>query len=140
MKFYDAESQILGRMCSKIAKELLKGEKIVVVNAEKAVISGNPKAIIEEYKRKRERGDPKKGPFFPRYPDQIFRRTVRGMLPWHKPKGRKALKNLRVYIGIPTELKNKKFEKIKEADVSKLRTKYITLEKVSLALGAKKRW
>jgi len=140
MKIYDAENQILGRLCSKIAKQLLEGEKIVVVNAEKAVISGNPKKIIEEYKRRRERGTPHHGPFVSRLPDEIFRRAVRGMLPWHKPRGRKAFRNLKVFIGIPENLKKEKFEKIEEADASKLKTKHITLEEISLALGAKKRW
>lgn len=140
MIIYDAKNQILGRLCSIIAKKLLEGEKIIVVNAEKAVISGKPKVIVEEYRKKRERGDPIHGPFYPRYPDRIFRRTVRGMLPWKKPKGRKALKNLKVFIGVPEDLKNKSFEKVKEADVKKLKTKYITLERISLLLGAKKRW
>jgi large subunit ribosomal protein L13 len=138
MKIYDAENQILGRLCSKIAKQLLKGEKIVVVNAEKAVISGNPKKIIEEYKRRKERTTPHRGPFVSRYPNEIFRRTVRGMLPWHKPKGRKAFKNLKVFCGIPENLKKEKFEKIEEADASKLKTKYLTLEEIALALGWKK--
>jgi len=140
MKIYDAENQILGRLCSRIAKQLLKGEKIIVVNAEKAVISGKSEMIIEKYKKRREIGSPKHGPFVSRYPDEIFRRAVRGMLPWHKPKGRKAFKNLKVFIGIPEDLKKEKFEKIEEADASKLKTKHITLEEISLALGAKKRW
>jgi large subunit ribosomal protein L13 len=140
MKIYDAENQILGRLCTKIAKQLLEGEKIVVVNTEKAVISGNPKAIIKEYKERRERRTPHHGPFISRYPDEIFRRAVRGMLPWHKSRGRKALKNLRVFIGIPENLKKEKFEKVEEANASKLKAKYITLEEIALALGVKKRW
>jgi large subunit ribosomal protein L13 len=136
----DAENQILGRIASKIAKKLLEGEKIFVVNCEKAVISGNPKYAVKKYLQKIQRGDPKHGPFFPRTPDGIFRRTVRGMLPWDRAKGRKAFKNLKVFIGIPEELKNEKFEKISEADASKLKCEYITLEELSLALGAKKRW
>jgi large subunit ribosomal protein L13 len=140
MKIYDAENQILGRLCSRIAKQLLKGEKIIVVNAEKAVISGKSEMIIEKYKKRREIGSPKHGPFISRYPDEIFRRAVRGMLPWHKPKGRKAFKNLRVFIGVPEDLKGEKFEKIEEANANKLKTKFVTLEEIALALGAKKRW
>ncbi|MEM7825708.1 MAG: 50S ribosomal protein L13 [Candidatus Aenigmatarchaeota archaeon] len=136
----NAENQVLGRIASKIAKKLLEGEKIFVVNCEKAVISGNPKSTVKNYFEKVHRGDPKHGPFFPRTPDGIFRRTVRGMLPWDKAKGRKAFKNLKVFIGIPEELKNKKFEKFDDADASKLECKYITLEDLSLSLGAKKTW
>lgn len=143
MKIYDAENQVLGRLCSIIAKKLLSGEEVTIVNAEKAVISGKPETIVKKYFEKIKRGDVYHGPFFPKYPDQIIRRTVRGMLPWDRAKGRKAFKKLKVFIGVPEELKNKSKEKIKEADASKLRTrliKFITLEELSLALGAKKRW
>jgi large subunit ribosomal protein L13 len=140
MKIYDASNQILGRLASRIAKDLLNGEKVYVVNAEKAVLSGNPKKKKEFYLERIRRGDPIKGPFFPRYPDAIFRRTVRGMIPWHKPKGREAYKRLKVFIGVPEELKNKTMKKFKDADASKLKTKYITLGELSVILGAKKRW
>jgi len=140
MKIYNAENQILGRMCTYIAKALLKGEDVVVVNAEKAVLSGNPRWKKEHYQIKVKRGDPKKGPFFPKYPDDIFRRTVRGMLPWHQVKGRNAYKKLKVFIGMPEEHKNKQAEKIKVADATKLKTAYTTLSDISVSIGAKKRW
>jgi len=142
MKIYDASNKILGRLCSIIAKELLKGEEVVVVNCEKAILAGNPKSRIEQYLQRIHTGDPLKGPFFPRYPDEIFRRAIRGMLPWKKEKGRKAFKRLKVFIGLPKEYEGKKFEeiKIKGIDKSKLKCKYITLEELSLAIGAKKRW
>jgi large subunit ribosomal protein L13 len=136
---YDAKNQILGRLATKIARKLLEGERVFVVNAEKAVISGDPRYTIELYKKRRARGDPKKGPFFPRTPDGMFRRAVRGMLPWHKHRGREAFRRLRVYVGMPEELKGKGLLKVKEADVTKLRTKYITLGRLALELGAKKR-
>lgn len=140
MKIYDAENQILGRMASVIAKDLLNGEKIVVVNCEKSVLSGNAKWKKEFYFHRTERGDPHHGPFFPKQPDGIFRRTVRGMLPWDKTRGRNAYKNLRVFVGIPEEMKNKSFEKVKVADAEKLKIKYTTLADLSLLIGAKKRW
>lgn len=137
MKIYDAENQILGRLCSVIAKELLKGEDIFVVNAEGAVMSGNPKAKTDFYLHRISRGDPIHGPFFPKRSDEIFRRTVRGMLPWDKSRGREAFRNLRVFVGVPEELKNNTFEKVKSADAEKLRTKFITLQKISRAIGGK---
>ena len=136
---YDAENQILGRLCSVVAKQLLQGKAVVVVNAEKAVIAGKPETTKKEYLAKAARGDPLKGPFFPRTPDGILRRTVRGMLPWHKPRGRQAYKRLKVYTGVP-EAYAKAMEKIKNADADKLKTKYITLGELAIALGAKKRW
>lgn len=135
MKVYDAENQILGRFASVIAKELLKGEKIVVVNSEKAVLSGNPKSKVEFYFHRIERGDPIHGPFFPKKPNQILRRTVRGMLPWDRTRGREAFKNLKVFVGVPEQLKNKNFEKVALADASRLKTKYIKLHEISDAIG-----
>ena len=140
MKIYDAENQILGRLSSVIAKELLNGEKVIIVNCEKAVVSGSPEFTIKKYLEKIQRGYPTKGPFFPKQPDGIFRRTVRGMLPWKKPKGRNVFRNLKVFIGVPDEFKNRKFEKLKDADAGKLKTKYISLGDISIAIGGKKRW
>lgn len=140
MKIYDAENQVLGRVCTFIAKDLLKGEIVTVVNAEKAVLTGNARWKKEHYEGKLKRGSPFKGPFFPRYPDDIFRRTVRGMLPWHSSRGRSAFRNLKVFIGIPEELKSIQGEKIKIADANKLRTTYTTLGDLSTSIGAKKRW
>ena len=140
MRIFDAENQILGRLSATVAKELLKGEKVFVVNCEKSVLAGNPKYKLSRYLEKIQKGDVKKGPFFPKTPDGIFRRTVRGMLPIKKPSGRAAFKNLRVFIGVPEEFKNRTLEKVKSADSDKLKTKYIILEDLSTSLGAKKRW
>ena len=140
MIVYDAENQVLGRLSSTIAKQLLKGENVTIVNCEKAVISGSPKDTEGKYKEKIKRGDVFHGPYFPRTPDGIFRRTVRGMLPWDRPKGRKAYKNLKVFIGVPEKLKNKQMVKTKDADANKLKCKSINIGKLSISLGAKKRW
>jgi len=140
MIVYNAKDQVLGRICSAIAKNLLNGEKVFVVNCEKAVVAGNPKYTQNRYLEKIWRGDVKHGPFFPKTPDGIFRRTVRGMLPWHEPKGRNAYKNLRVFIGLPEEFKDKELRRIEKADASKLRTKCMSLGELSLAIGGRKRW
>jgi large subunit ribosomal protein L13 len=139
MKVYDAENQILGRMASVIAKELLKGESITVINCEKSVLTGNWKWKKDFYIHRHNRGDANHGPFFPREPDGIFRRTVRGMLPWDKSRGREAYKRLRVYVGRPDEIKVEA-QKIKAADAEKLTSKYTTLGEISEMIGAKKRW
>lgn len=140
MKIYDASDQIIGRLSTRVAKDLLKGESVHIVNCEKAVMSGKPKFKKKHYLGRRQRGDPKHGPFYPRTPKGIVRRTVRGMLPFHKPRGREAFKNLRVHVGVPEELKNQSFIKLKEADAKKLRCKRITIEELSISLGATKRW
>jgi len=142
MKIYDASNQILGRFCSVVAKELLKGERVVVVNAEKAVVAGRPRYTLEKYAHKYERGDPIHGPFFPKQPDRILRRTVRGMLPWDRARGRAAYKRLHVHVGVPDELKGSEnnFMKVEAADASKLKTKFITVGQIAMHIGAKKRW
>jgi len=129
----DAENAILGRLAAKIAKELLKGQQIIVINSEKVVITGNSKAVIKRFFGKRERGDLHKGPFYPRYPDKLLRRVVRGMLPYKKQRGMKAMRRLRVYMGNPENLKGEKISKT----LDELKSKYITLEDLCKNLGAK---
>jgi len=55
----------------------------------------------------------------------------------NKPRGRNAYKRLRVYIGVPPELsgREEEFIRFREADVSRLKRKYITLYEVSKHLG-----
>ncbi len=136
-RIIDAEGHILGRLSSYIAKRLLEGERIVVVNAEKVIITGNPENVFERYKEKYDRGSKEKGPYFPRHPEKIFKRTVRGMLPWKTGKGREAYRRLRVFIGVPDELKNKELEKIEIALYEKVSKseRYVLLEDISSYLG-----
>ncbi len=126
----DAKNMVLGRLASIVAKKLLNGEEVNVVNAGKAVIVGKPKSITEEYKEKRSRGDPYHGPFFPRTPERIFKRTVRGMLPYKTPRGKEALKRLRVFISIPSDLEGQEFIIVKEAE-NKGEEKFTLLEKIA---------
>ena len=130
----DATDVVMGRLASTTAKKLLCGEDVIIINAEKAVITGKKKMIFERFLHKRERGDPKKGPFYPRYPDMIVRRVIRGMLPYKKAKGRAALKKLRVYNRNPENFK-KVQRLVKSTD--DLECKYITLQDLSRRMGAK---
>ena len=56
-------------------------DKVVIVNAEKAIVTGSPASIMATYHAKYELNHARKGPYFPRMPDMILKRTVRGMLP-----------------------------------------------------------
>ncbi|WP_457591374.1 50S ribosomal protein L13 [Geoglobus sp.] len=133
----DASGHILGRLSSYIAKRLLEGEKIVVVNAEKAIITGSPENVFERYKEKYDRGSKEKGPYFPRHPEKIFKRTVRGMLPWKSRRGREAYRRLRVFMGVPEQLRNREFERVDAALYEKVSKteKYVYLADVSRYLG-----
>jgi large subunit ribosomal protein L13 len=132
----DATGLILGRLSSCIAKSLLKDEnlEIAVVNAEKCIISGSRKRVLEHYLGKRELNHPRKGPFFPRMPDMIVKRTIRGMLPYQQPRGRNALKRVKVYIGEPKEFKDSKKGTYDDAKNKGLEY-YIELGEVSRTLG-----
>ena len=131
----DATDATLGRLSTNTAKRLLKGEEITIINSEKAIISGKKPAIKDRYKQKREVGTYRKGPFYPRMPDQIVKRTIRGMMPYQTPHGRNAFKKLKCYVGIPKEFEGKKTENITDAERKPV--DFITVEELSKSLGAK---
>ena len=133
----DADGLIMGRLASLVAKKLLEGEEVKIVNAESVVITGTKHKILQRYKEKRARTNKHHGPFFPRMPDRILKRTVRGMLPYKQYKGRKAFKRLRVYIGVPDKIEKDKIESYEQFHIknSNART-YIRLGELSRLLGA----
>jgi len=131
----NADGLIVGRMSSKVAKRLLNGEKVIIVNAEKAVLSGKKKSKVTEAKEFLEVGAPRKGPFHYRRPDRILRKTVRGMLPFKQPKGKNAYKKLKVFIGVPEDLKGQQMITLKEAQAAKLKGPYFTLAELAKEIG-----
>jgi len=142
----NAEGHILGRLCTFVAKKALLGEDVIVVNAEKAVISGNRDVIFRKELEKlkiRNLGNPKKGPFHQKRPDRFVRRSIRGMLPWKKSRGREAFKRVMVYIGIPEEEIRKRHNidikkaKIEDLNEMKKDIKGITVGEVCRFIGGK---
>lgn len=132
----NAQDLILGRMASIVAKRALEGETIAIVNVEKAVVSGTRERVTANYNRKRQRGSVEGGPFFPRRPDHIAKRTVRGMLPYKRKVGRDALKRVKAYVGVPVEFRESQMETLDEAHVSRLSApRYMTLGSISSFLG-----
>jgi ribosomal protein L13, archaeal/eukaryotic len=131
---------VLGRLASQVAKRLLNGETIIIVNVEKAVIKGNWLSIVREWEHRYEiksvinpfRHSPK------RYvrPDKYFRSVVKRMLPYRKAKGKSALSRLKVYIGVPAELVNQRFESVDVARVNATKGFY-TLETIAKRFGWK---
>jgi large subunit ribosomal protein L13 len=133
----DATGLVLGRLASVTAKNLLAGEEVKIVNAEKALVTGGKDSIFIEYSQTRDRGHKERGPYFPRRPEMILKRTVRGMLPYKMRRGRDAFSRLRIFVGIPRELKGMPLE---QPTAAKMRTesnnKYIELGALSRRLGA----
>lgn len=138
MSVINADGLILGRLASIVAKRLLKGETISIVNADKAVISGSPEATFDNYKTSVDRGTRERGPYFPRRPDQIVKRTVRGMLPKKRATGIEALSRLKVYVGIPSLVGREEMSSIPEASMTRLGTiRYMYLGDLSRKLGSR---
>lgn len=131
----NAENLVLGRLSSLAAKKALVGEKVDIINSERSIIIGTKANILKKYHRKRAMGRPHVGPFFPRRPDLIVKRTIRGMLPYKQEKGRKAFKNIKCYMNIPSSLKDKKAETFPSAQISPKVLKFITLKELSKELG-----
>jgi|SRR3989344_2797596 len=124
----DAENLILGRMATCVAKKALLGEKVDIVNCEKAIITGSKEKIVEKYRRIVELGGPFKGPYLTRLPDRFVRRVIRGMLPYKQGRGKEAFHRVMCYISVPYELKNQKMIKLEEADISRVKSlKYMTV-------------
>lgn len=114
----DGRDHLLGRLCSIIAKELLNGQKIVVVRAEHIAISGSlfrNKIRYWQFLKKRMNTNPARGPFHQRAPSKIVERTVRGMIPHKTARGKAALSKLQVFEGVPPQFLSVKKQCVPQA-------------------------
>jgi len=109
----DAESQILGRLASKIAQVLRgkhkvnfvphmdNGDCVVVINAEKIMVTGNKEQNKSYFRHTGYVGGVKMTSLAHlrrTYPERIIEKAVKGMLP-HNKLGRRMLGHLKVYSG-----------------------------------------
>ena len=109
----DANDQLLGRMASKIAKIIRGkhkanftphmdcGDNVVVINADKVILTGNKENSKEYWRHTGYPGGQKTVSYkkmLETYPDRVINNAVKGMLP-HNKLGRKLLKHLKVYKG-----------------------------------------
>lgn len=134
----NAEGHILGRLSTNVAKRLLNGEDVIVVNAEKAIITGNRDVILDNYQAKYKRGKQINGPFFPKRADLILKRTVRGMIPFKTSRGREVYRHLTVFVGVPKDMAAAKMERVESA-TNLWTDKYVTLGEVAEHLGSRLR-
>src|SRR5512136_2950264 len=118
----NGEGLLLGRLASLVAQRGLAGEEIAIVNAEKAIISGSRARVLANYRHKVERGasGTRWGPFVPRRPDHLMKRTIRGMLPYKRPRGVDALKRIKCYVGVPAGFVGKDMEVVDDAHMNRL--------------------
>ena len=134
----DGTNHIAGRLSSNVAKLLLQGNRVAVINSEKIMISGRKKNIVNEYKKFLEISSilhPKHGPFHPRRPDTVLSRMVRGMLPRDKPSGKKALSRLRVYVGVPKDVKSLEKTQFEKSMIRKSSASYTTMGDLGRNIG-----
>ena len=109
----DANGQTLGRMCSKVAK-LLRGkykpnftphvdcgDNVIVINAEKIILSGNKWESKEYIRYTGYPGGQRSltaNELFAKDPTRLVEKSVKGMLPKNK-LGANLFRNLKVYVG-----------------------------------------
>ena len=134
----DGNEAILGRVAAYAAKQALLGSTVKIVNSEKLVVSGAPRTTIDEAKRMKTMGVPRKGPYYSRLPDRYVRRVVRGMLPYKSAHGRDAYARVLCYLGVPTEFANETLVRVPGADASKLpNRKRVTIGRICAEFGGK---
>jgi len=143
----DASGLVLGRMSSYAAKHALRGNTVVIVNAEKAVVVGKPDIILAKNLKKldiKNMASLNVGPYHHKRPDKFVRRSVRGMLPYVNPRGREAYKRVMAYMGAPADeikrLQGVDIGKEKKADLKNLRNtgdSYLTVGEISRFIGGK---
>ena len=101
----DGKDHLLGRLASSIAKELLNGQRVVVVRCEAICKSGSlfrNKVEWMEFLNKKATHNPRKWFVHYRSPSRTLWRTIRGMVSHKTPRGAAALGKLKVFEGMPT--------------------------------------
>lgn len=135
----NAEGLVAGRLASKIAKALINGETVTILNAEKALLIGNKTSILARYKVRVDaavKSNPHRGPKYDRIPSKMLRKMIKGMLPNKKKTAERLLNNLSIYNSVPSEFKEIENEVIEEAKFSE-RHDATTLGEIAKLLGGK---
>jgi large subunit ribosomal protein L13 len=137
----DARDCILGRVASEVAQRAMDGERVAVVNAEQAIITGDEDDILSVYRKRVDVGSDR-GPYYPKRPDRIFKRAIRGMVPYKTPRGREAFENVRTYVGNPyADDENREAEVVEGTSLDRLSNiKFVTLGEISDQIGANVTW
>jgi len=137
MKTIDFSNMILGKAASKTAKLLLNGESIVVLHAEKAVVRGTKKGILEKFLRRygwRAKGNPQThGPKMSRLPNHLVFFSIKHMLP-SNARGKSAQDRLTVCLGFPKRFEKTSVEKWSEIENTE-KKKFLTMAQISEELG-----
>lgn len=134
----DGTNLLAGRLSANVAKLLLQGNHVTIVNCEKILISGSRRNIIQNYKNFLGISSilhPEHGPYHPRRPDTIIARMIRGMLPRKKPSGAAALRRLRTHIGVPSGLGTSKKTSFDSAKITRPIANYTSMSDLAHEVG-----
>jgi large subunit ribosomal protein L13 len=131
----DGKDNILGRLSSIVAERIMDGEEIVIVNSDAVVITGAKEMVFKQFQAKVQRGQIRKGPYYPRRADLLLKRTIRGMIPFDKTTGREAYRRIHTFVGVPPQFTDAPKERAEEAIRAKT-GKYTTLGAVAKFLGS----
>ena len=135
----DATDHIAGRLASNVAKLLVKGNRVSVVNCEKIMMSGTRSNQIKEYREFLEINsiiNYKHGPVHYRRPDTVMAKMIRQMLPYdRKPSGKEAHQRLRTHIGSPKETKSIEKIRFEKAMIRKTPSNYTALGELCRVIG-----
>ena len=130
--YIDATHNVLGRIASYAAQTALLGKKVVILNCEKIVMTGVAENILRSYIDQITNIKGRhKGPFWPRQPDTIVRRSIRGMIPHKKARGAEALKRVEVYMGHPKEYAHVKLHVFEKAKMKEGTSRFMTVGQLS---------
>ena len=122
----DGKDLVLGRLGSVVAKKLLLGENVKIVNCKDIVILGQKNYLVERYKNKLSNKVVKQGPYYSRSPADMVRRSMRNMLPYKSKRGIEAMSRLRCYNSTPSILLNEEKTKVEEAGIDESSSLYFT--------------
>lgn len=135
----DATNHIAGRLASNVAKLLLQGQRVTVVNCEKIMMSGKRETQIREYREFLEINSVinyKHGPVHYRRPDTLMAKMIRQMLPFdRKPSGKIAYAKLRTYIGAPNDTKPIEKIQFEKALITRAASNYTPLAEICRVIG-----
>ena len=133
----DGRGCILGRVASQVAERVLDGERVAVVNAEELIVTGDETDVVGKFEKRTKLGSDR-GPYYPKRPDGIAKRSIRGMLPYDRRRGREAFERVRVYVGNPYD---EEAEVLPDTTLDRLSNiRFVELGEVSEKLGANVTW
>ena len=124
----DAKDGVIGRIASYAAKQALFGKEIIIVNCNESIVTGKKGVVLEQYRIARVKGGSwsRTGPQFPKSPERLMKRTVRGMLSHKQKRGEEALDRVMCYNKVPAEYESAE----KVTFVRKLKTGTTTLKRL----------